>query len=62
VFLDNPGVTELPPRWWELSRSRWRELFEEHRLRFTVRQLQNLITALERVTGRQFQIDRLRLM
>jgi benzoyl-CoA reductase subunit B len=60
VFLDNPGATELPPRWWELSRHRWRELFEEHRLKFTVRQLQNLIKALERVTGRQFQIDRLR--
>ena len=59
VFLDNPGATELPPRWWELSRHRWRELFEEHRLRFTVGQFQNLIKALERVTGRQFQIDRL---
>ncbi len=60
VFLDNPGATELPPRWWELSRRRWRELFEEHRLKFTVKQFQNLIKALERVSGRQFQIDRLR--
>ena len=25
-FLDNPGATELPPRWWEYSRRRWREL------------------------------------
>ena len=59
VFLDNPGATELPPRWWELSRYRWRELFEEHRLKFTVGQFQNLIKALERITGKQFQIDRL---
>ena len=58
-FLDNPGATELPPRWWEYSRRRWRELFEEHRLKFTMIQLQNLIKALERITGRSFQIDRL---
>jgi benzoyl-CoA reductase subunit B len=58
-FLDNPGATHLPPRWWELSRHHWRELFEAHRLKFTVLQFQNLIRKLERITGRQFQIDRL---
>ena len=60
VFLDNPGATDLPARWWEFSRYRWRELFEEHRLKFTVTQFQNIINALERITGRQFQIERLR--
>jgi benzoyl-CoA reductase subunit B len=59
VFFDNPRTTQSPPRWWELSRHRWHELFEEHRLKFTVGQLQNLIKVLERITGRQFQIDRL---
>ena len=24
--IDHPGATELPPRWWELGRHRWREL------------------------------------
>ena len=60
VFLDNPGVTDLKPRWWEFSRYRWRELNEPHRLQFTVSQFQNLIEALERITGNQFDIDRLR--
>jgi benzoyl-CoA reductase subunit B len=60
VLLDNPGATELPPRWWELSRYRWRELFEEHRLKFTVAQFQNLIRTLERITGKQFKIEQLR--
>ncbi len=60
VFLDNPGAVELPPRWWEFSRYRWSELYEEHRLKFTVTQFQTLIRALERVTGKQFQIERLR--
>ena len=59
VFIDNPGATELPPRWWELSRHRWRELFEEHRLKFTAAELQKLIAKLEKITGRPFQIDRL---
>jgi hypothetical protein len=59
VLLDNPGASDLPPRWWELSRHRWRDLFEEHRLKFTVTQFQYLIKALERITGKQFQIDRL---
>jgi benzoyl-CoA reductase subunit B len=27
VPLDAPGATELPPRWWELSRYRWNQLF-----------------------------------
>lgn len=58
-LLDNPGTTQLPPRWWELSRHHWRELFEAHRLEFTVTQFQNLIGALERITGRLFQIDQL---
>ncbi len=60
VFLDNPGAAELPPRWWELSRRRWRELFEEHRLEFTAGQLRILIRTLERITGRPFETDRLR--
>ncbi|MEJ2244830.1 MAG: 2-hydroxyacyl-CoA dehydratase family protein [Acidobacteriota bacterium] len=59
LLLDNPGATHLPPHWWELSRHHWRELFEEHRLKFTVAQFQKLIEALERITGRPFQIDRL---
>jgi len=60
VALDAPGAEQLPPRWWELSRYQWRELFEEHRLDFMVAQLRRLITALERVTGNQFDESRLR--
>ncbi len=38
IALDAPGATALPPRWWELSRHRWRELFEPHRLNLMVAQ------------------------
>ena len=34
--IDHPGAGDLPPRWWELGRHRWRELVEPHRLAFVV--------------------------
>jgi benzoyl-CoA reductase subunit B len=54
VALDSPGATHLPPRWWELSRDRWRELFEPHRLDFMVAQIRVLIRSLEKVSHIKF--------
>lgn len=62
LALDVPGATELPPRWWELSRYRWNELFESDRLDFMVAQFHRLITALEGITGNPFHLDRLRAL
>ena len=59
ISIDNPGVTVLPPRWWELSRSRWRELVEPHRLQFTIAELERVIAVLERILGRRFDRDAL---
>ncbi len=52
--IDNPGPTNLPPRWWELARDRWSDLFEPHRLAITVAQLEDLTQRLERLSGRAF--------
>jgi benzoyl-CoA reductase subunit B len=60
VALDAPGASNLPPRWWALSRHRWRELFEDHRLDFMVAQFRGLIATLEGISGRAFEEDRLR--
>jgi benzoyl-CoA reductase subunit B len=60
VPLDVPGASELPPRWWELSRHRWSELFEGHRLDFMVDQFRSLIGLLEGITGTGFEVDQLR--
>lgn len=60
IPIENPGATELPPRWWELSRHQWEKLFEPRRLDFTVDQFRVLIRALERITGRPFELDTLR--
>ena len=59
VALDAPGATELPPRWWELSRYRWRELYEEDRLDFMIAQFRRLIENLERISSKKFNLDRL---
>jgi len=62
IALDAPGASELPPRWWDLSRYRWNELFEAHRLDFMVAQFHSLIRTLERITGNVFDLERLRAL
>jgi benzoyl-CoA reductase subunit B len=62
VPLENPGAAHFPPHWWELSRHQWRQLFEKHRLELMKEELHNLVAALERVAGRRFDINRLRLL
>jgi benzoyl-CoA reductase/2-hydroxyglutaryl-CoA dehydratase subunit BcrC/BadD/HgdB len=51
--IDHPGANELPPRWWELSRNRSRELVEPHRLAFVAASLAALVERLEAITGRR---------
>jgi benzoyl-CoA reductase/2-hydroxyglutaryl-CoA dehydratase subunit BcrC/BadD/HgdB len=60
--LDAPGAAVLPPRWWELSRHRWEDLFEGHRLDFMVKQFRRLIATLEGITNRAFDEGRLRTL
>ncbi|HXE65123.1 MAG TPA: 2-hydroxyacyl-CoA dehydratase family protein [Bryobacteraceae bacterium] len=62
IALDAPGASYLPPRWWELSRHRWHELYEDHRLDFMVAQFHRLIERLENITSRRFDIERLRAL
>ncbi|HUA18617.1 MAG TPA: 2-hydroxyacyl-CoA dehydratase family protein [Bryobacteraceae bacterium] len=62
IVLENPGARLLPPRWWELSRHRWNELFENDRLDLMVQDLGSLVRALKKITGRKFDLDRLRVL
>lgn len=50
--IDNPGASDLPPRWWERSRHHWRELVEPHRLAFAIGALERLVARLEEISGR----------
>jgi benzoyl-CoA reductase/2-hydroxyglutaryl-CoA dehydratase subunit BcrC/BadD/HgdB len=58
--IDNPGASELPPRWWELTRLRWRELIEPHRLQFVTATLERLIERLESIGERRLDRAALR--
>jgi benzoyl-CoA reductase/2-hydroxyglutaryl-CoA dehydratase subunit BcrC/BadD/HgdB len=60
LVLDAPGAAELPPRWWELSRHNWNDLFEGHRLDFMVAQFRQLVAILEEITRQSFDAGRLR--
>ncbi len=62
VAMDSTGATHLPPRWWELSRHRWPELFEPHRLDFLTGELKHLIQAIQKITGTKFEMARLRAL
>jgi benzoyl-CoA reductase/2-hydroxyglutaryl-CoA dehydratase subunit BcrC/BadD/HgdB len=58
--IDHPGASELPPRWWELGRRRWRELVEPHRLAFVTASLERLVERLEAIGGRRLDRAALR--
>jgi benzoyl-CoA reductase/2-hydroxyglutaryl-CoA dehydratase subunit BcrC/BadD/HgdB len=57
--IEHPAASELPPRWWELTRHRWRELVEPHRLDFVAATLERLIERLESIGNRR--LDRVQL-
>ena len=58
--IDHPGAGELPVRWWELGRHRWRELVEAHRLAFVASTLERLVERLEAISGRTLDRGALR--
>ena len=60
LAIDNPGATDLPPRWWELGRHEWRRLVEPHRLAFAAASLERLVARLEAISGRTLDLEALR--
>src|SRR6185436_1555912 len=58
--LEHTAASELPPRWWELTRNRWRELIEPHRLKFVTTTLERLIERLESIAKRRLDRGALR--
>ena len=58
--LDSTANTALPPNWWELSRYDWEQLYQPHRLDFMSGQLWGLVSELEKISGKRFDIDALK--
>jgi hypothetical protein len=60
VRIDVPASTRFYPKWWEMSQWWWEDLYESHRLDFMVENFRRLIAKLEEITGKKFDVDRLR--
>ena len=58
--LENTVPRIIPNRWWELAPRKWEELFESHRLDFMVDDYKELIAFLEKNTGKEFKIEKLK--
>ena len=49
---------DIPTRWWEMTRDRWRELVDQRRLAERAAQEAGLLERLEAISGRRFDHDR----
>lgn len=56
-LLSAPAVPDPQPDWWTLGRERWEELYRTDRLNLMVAEMEEIITALEAMTGRRFDHD-----
>ena len=57
--LEAPAWTHQDARWFEKSNDRWEEVFQPERIELLVQEMRDLITLLEKKTGRRFSEDRL---
>lgn len=54
VPIEVPGSTVMYPRWWEMARTAWEDVFESHRIDRVVGCFRDLVAQCERITGRRF--------
>jgi benzoyl-CoA reductase subunit B len=57
--FEAPGWTHKDPRWFEHSRTRWREVYEARRIDLHAEEMKGLIRFLEGETGRTFDDGKL---
>ncbi len=55
-----PDPARVQPHWWDTSRWMWEDAYDTARIDCIVGSYREIIAACERVTGRRFDIDRLR--
>lgn len=58
--IDVPAATRFYPRWWEMARREWDDLYERHRVDIMLEQFRDLIAAAEAIAGRRLDLDALR--
>lgn len=55
-----PEPAQVSHRWWEVSKVQWEDLYESRRINAMVACYQRIIRKCEQVTGRKFDMDKLR--
>lgn len=53
-LLSSPGIANPEPNWWEQARENWESLYGTDRLDLMVAELEELIAALESLSGKTF--------
>lgn len=59
VPIEVPGSRVMYPRWWEMARTAWEDVFETHRIDRVVSCFRDLAVQCERIMGRQFDEEAL---
>ncbi len=60
VGIEMPASTRFYPRWWEMARRDWEDLYESHRIDVVLEQYRDMITVAEKIAGRRLDVDALR--
>lgn len=58
--IEMPAAGRFNPRWWEMIRDRWEELYELERIDLLTAQYHDMIAIAEQVAGCQLDVDALR--
>lgn len=60
VGIEMPASTRFYPRWWEMARRDWEDLYETHRIDIVLEQYREMIAVAEGIAGRRLDVDALR--
>ncbi len=62
VGIEMPASTRFYPRWWEMARRDWEDLYEPHRIDLILEQYREMVKVAEHIAGRKLDVDALRTL
>lgn len=60
VGIEMPASTRFYPRWWEMARRDWEDLYETPRIDVVLEQYRDMVAVAEDVAGRKLDVEALR--
>jgi benzoyl-CoA reductase subunit B len=60
IGIEIPASTRFYPRWWEMARDSWEELYETDRIDVVLQQYREMVEAAELIAGRVLDVGALR--